>query len=304
MITASGGVDLAAHVALVVDDSPETLGLLNDALDGARITVLLALDGVQALSIAERMAPDIVLLDAIMPQMDGFETCRRIKALPKLADVPVIFMTGLSDTESVVRGLNAGGVDFLTKPIDMDELIARMRVHLGNARRTQSVRSALNRLGQCLFGLRTDGTLEWATEQTQALLARVGLDEAGAYERVYQPVARWHASGAGGRGQYLKVAAPGGPLVVHPAGGDGLVFRLADPDRQACPADLRKALPLTEREAEVLYWIAFGKTNREIATILNMSPRTVNKHLETVFPKLGVENRTAAAAIAIRALEQ
>jgi len=62
-------------------------------------------------------------------------------------------------------------------------------------------------------------------------------------------------------------------------------------------------LPVTDRESQVLYWIAMGKTNREIAEILDLSPRTVNKHLETIFPKLGVENRTAAAAIAIRILE-
>ncbi len=295
---------MSDHVALVVDDSPETLGMLNDALDSVGISVLLALDGVQALKIGQRMRPDIILLDAMMPNMDGFETCRRIKASAELADVPVIFMTGLSDTESVVRGLDAGGVDFLTKPINMNELLARMRVHLGNAKRTQSVQSALNRLGQSLFSLLPDGSLEWATEQAQVLLDRMALDESQMREQVYLPATRWLADGVA-RGKYLSLALPSGAFELHfmssPAD-DSLVFRLVDPAQKATAADLRRKLPLTEREAEVLYWIAFGKTNREIGLILEMSPRTVNKHLETVFPKLGVENRTSAAAIAIRAL--
>ena len=292
------------YVALVVDDSPETLGMLNDALDSVGIQVLLALDGAQALAISERMRPDIILLDAVMPNMDGFDTCHQIKTLPSLSDVPVIFMTGLSDTDSVVRGLDAGGVDFLRKPIDVDELLARIRVHLGNARRTRSVRSALDRLGQSLFGLLPDGTLDWATDQTQEALQSAGVDEATAHERLFRPVAHW-LEASPTRGQCLKVSLPAGQYEVYLLSGaedSNLVFRLVDPAQQASPADLRKTLPLTERESEVLFWIAFGKTNREIGMILDMSPRTVNKHLETVFPKLGVENRTSAAAIAIRAL--
>ena len=119
------------EVALVVDDSPDTLGFINETLDAAGISVLLALDGQQALTIAEKVQPDIILLDAVMPNMDGFETCRRLKANSALADIPVIFMTGLSDTEDVVRGLQSGGVDYLSKPVDPDELVARLRVHRG-----------------------------------------------------------------------------------------------------------------------------------------------------------------------------
>ena len=72
------------------------------------------------------MTPDIVLMDALMPGMDGFETCRQIKTRPGLVNVPVIFMTGLKDTESVVKGLGAGGVDYVTKPTVPDEIVARI----------------------------------------------------------------------------------------------------------------------------------------------------------------------------------
>src|SRR6202521_2549470 len=119
-------------VALVVDDSPETLRLLTDALDGAGMTVMVAMDGAAAMRIVDQITPDIVLLDAVMPGMDGFETCRRLKRDAGLSNVPVIFMTGLAETEHIVRGLEAGGVDILAKPIDVAGMLARVAVHLGN----------------------------------------------------------------------------------------------------------------------------------------------------------------------------
>jgi len=90
-------------VILVVDDSTETLGLLNTALSQAGMTVLVSLNGEQALDIARKMAPDIVLLDAIMPCMHGFEVCKKFKADTSLKDIPIIFMTGLSDTPNIVK---------------------------------------------------------------------------------------------------------------------------------------------------------------------------------------------------------
>ncbi len=96
-----------------------------------------------------RISPDLILLDAMMPGMDGFETCRRLKQSP-VAHVPVIFMTALSETEHIVAGLAAGGVDYVTKPIVLDELFARIRVHLANARAAESTRIALDRSGSSL----------------------------------------------------------------------------------------------------------------------------------------------------------
>ncbi|GAA0007708.1 response regulator transcription factor [Bradyrhizobium diazoefficiens] len=158
-------------VALVVDDSPETLRLLTDALDGAGMTVMVALDGAAAMRIVEQITPDIVLLDAVMPGIDGFETCRRLKRDAGLANVPVIFMTGLAETEHIVRGLDAGGVDYVTKPIVIEEMLARIRVHLGNARLTQSARAALDVSGRFLFAVNRQGSILWATPQAQKLLS-------------------------------------------------------------------------------------------------------------------------------------
>src|ERR1700737_3220202 len=158
-------------VALVIDDSPETLRLLTDALDGAGMTVMVAMDGAAAMRIVEQITPDIVLLDAVMPGMDGFETCRRLKRDAGLSNVPVIFMTGLAETEHIVRGLEAGGVDYVTKPIVIEEMLARIRVHLANARLTQSARAALDVSGRFLLAVSRQGKIMWATPQAQKLLS-------------------------------------------------------------------------------------------------------------------------------------
>ncbi len=121
-------------IVLIVDDFPDTLRMLTDAIEEAGMTVLVALDGEQALSLIERITPDVILMDAVMPGLDGFEICRQIKQRSSFGHVPVIFMTGLSETEDIIKGLDAGGVDYVTKPISPDELLARIRVHLTNAR--------------------------------------------------------------------------------------------------------------------------------------------------------------------------
>ena len=120
------------NVVLVVDDSPESLGMLNVALNNQGYTALVALNGAQALSIAEKIEPDVVLMDAVMPEMDGFETCRRLKL--QRPNTPIIFMTGLTDVEDVVKGFEAGGIDYVTKPISPDEVIARIKTHIQTAR--------------------------------------------------------------------------------------------------------------------------------------------------------------------------
>src|SRR5215467_2189773 len=187
-------------VALVVDDSPETLRLLTDALDGAGMTVMVALDGASAMRIIDEITPDIILLDAVMPGMDGFETCRKLKRDAGLDHVPIIFMTGLAETEHIVRGLEAGGVDYVTKPIAVEEMLARIRVHLANARLTQSARAALDVSGRYLLAVNAAGRLMWATPQAQKLLAD-SLGATGGDEMVLpEALQQWLAQAQGGKG--------------------------------------------------------------------------------------------------------
>jgi DNA-binding response OmpR family regulator len=261
---------------LVVDDTPETLGLLTDTLDHEGFTVLIATDGESALDLLEQITPDLVLMDALMPGIDGFETCRRLKRERMLTQLPVIFMTGLSDTEHVVQGLAAGGVDYVTKPIVIDELLARIRVHLANARTAQGTHAALDAAGRFLLASNSKGRLLWCTPKAKQLLGELFSDVA--------------------QGRRAEVS------VVSRIGPDEFLLRVAEIGTRGDEQLLQQSLSLTSRESEVLLWISCGKSNREIGEILTISPRTVNKHLEQIFVKLGVENRASAAARAVRTL--
>jgi DNA-binding NarL/FixJ family response regulator len=295
-------------VALIVDDSPETLRLLTDALDGAGMTVMVAMDGAAAMRIVDQITPDIILLDAVMPGIDGFETCRRLKRDAGLSHVPVIFMTGLADTEHIVHGLEAGGVDYVTKPIVIEEMLARIRVHLANARLTQSARDALDVTGRFLFAVSRQGKIMWATPQAQKLLADSLTAGPGDELELPQPMLQWleQAQKASTASKAQAVASfPDNPLLqlqyMGKSGPNEFLLRLAKDSTPDLPARFSSELGLTTREGEVLSWLSKGKTNRDIAQILGLSPRTVDKHLEQIYAKLGVENRTAAAAIATNA---
>lgn len=297
--------DTGRITVLVVDDAIDTVRMLNDLLEDAGMTALVALEGHQALTITANITPDIILLDAIMPHMDGFETCRRLKRNPKLADIPVIFMTGLSDTEHVLSGFAAGGVDYITKPVNEQELVARMRVHLANARKTRSARIALDTAGQPLCAVDGNGQILWATPQVQGLLTRRGALDPLQKEALQQTLHTWlsHHPETGHSMIIDVLPDPVKAQFLALVDGREFLLRLS---AVSAPSDgidtLRAQFSLTAREAEVLLWIANGKTNREIGMILDMSPRTVNKHLEQVFRKLGVENRTSAAASALKHL--
>lgn len=294
-------------IALIVDDSPETLRLLTDALDRAGITVMVALDGGAALRIVEQITPDIILLDAIMPGVDGFETCRRLKRRGDLDNVPVIFMTGLSETEHIVKGLEAGGVDYLTKPIAIDEMLARIRVHLANARLALSARAALDVAGRFLMAVDGEGRLLWATPQTQKFLATLRREDGIEPFALSDEQRQWlqRIVGAAEATPPGKSSFEGERFTLSYLGQAGpgeILLRLTVDDMPVAHVELRRELGLTGRESEVLSWLSRGKTNRDIAQILGLSPRTVDKHLEQIYEKLGVENRTSAAALAARVL--
>jgi PAS domain S-box-containing protein len=115
---------------LIVDDIPANLSVVVESLEGQGFRVLVALDGLEALERAAFSQPDLILLDVKMPGIDGYETCRRLKSNSETSDIPVIFMTSMSASADVIEGLAAGGVDYVTKPIRVDEVVARIGTHL------------------------------------------------------------------------------------------------------------------------------------------------------------------------------
>lgn len=286
-------------IVLLVDDMPQSLGALGSELEAAGHTVLMAHSGEAALQRLDLATPDAILLDAVMPGLSGFETCRRIKVRAECSHVPVIFMTGLSETADIVEGFDAGGVDYVVKPVRAQEVLARLATHVHNARAARMARQALDVGGLGVLVVDTRGRIAWQSPQAQRWLADVFADDLG------QERTRW-LQAVDATDDACRCRAPyGRMLMARRLGevglGETMWLLSLQPAGDASPSRLATA-SLTPRETEVLSWIAKGKTNRDVADILGLSPRTVNKHLEHVFEKLGVETRAAAAALASREL--
>jgi len=294
----------ARCLALVVDDDPDSLRMVSDALEANGVTALVARSGEDALLLAERVTPDIVLLDAVMPNLDGFETCLRLKAPPLSIEAPVLFMTGLSEPESILRGLSVGGIDYVTKPLILEELLARVTVHVLNARMIQSARRALDGMGRMVVGMTDTGRISWWSPRAREASSEIDALLHGPDGALRPNIRDWVDSL---RNRPLSTAEklPMPPFVLTYIGlgaSGELLISLARPEGLRGAPLLAQSFGLTEREAEVLEWLAQGKTNSDIGDILNLSPRTVNKHLEQVFQKMGVDNRTSAAVMADRRL--
>ncbi|MEV4778070.1 response regulator transcription factor [Burkholderia sp. LMU1-1-1.1] len=290
------------NLVLVVDDVPENLAVLHDALDESGFTVLVANNGEAALQRAAEAQPDIILLDAIMPGMDGFEACRRLKANLATRHIPVVFMTGLTEAEHVVAAFEAGGNDYVTKPLRTGEVLARIAAHMQTARLMDQARSALDAFGNAVIAMSPrDGKIVWQTPLARTLMQGYLVDS----ELTTWLTATQNAHSQGQSHPPLTLARGSRRLIFSAAEyseDEQWMIVLREESDVAQIEKLMAAFKLTQRESEVLNWLIKGKTNRDIGEILGTSPRTINKHLEHVFVKLGVETRTSAAAVALSKL--
>jgi two-component system, NtrC family, sensor kinase len=141
-------------IILIVDDTPTNLQVLFDLLSAQGYRVAIAKNGETALQRIESYQPNLILLDVMMPGIDGFETCQRLKANPVTAAIPVIFMTALSDSVDKVKGLSLGAVDYITKPIQHEEVLARIQVHLQLRNATRIMEQRTEELNQALESLK------------------------------------------------------------------------------------------------------------------------------------------------------
>ncbi len=286
----------AAARVLVVDDTPANLSLLLDALSEARYDILVAESGRSALALLEHTTPDLILLDLVMPGLDGVATCKRIKQRAECAEVPVLFMTAIEEPAQKLRAFDAGALDYITKPVYPPEVLARVAAHLQIralqksladelALRVEAEEQLRQSLDRAVVIAGADGRIVFSTRLADDLLHR-----------------------------HCPDRAPGALPEKFPTDGPLLVRRFAETgrsdwqmlvleERGAPPGPLALTqLGLTPREAEVLFWIAQGKSNPDIATILGAAVRTVHKHVEHIFQKLGVETRHAATLAALEIL--
>ncbi len=295
---------LTGSIVLIVDDVPENLAVLHDALDSAGYVVLVATDGKTAIERALEMTPDVILLDALMPAMDGFEVARRLKAHVMTQMIPIIFMTGLTEAEHVVTAFDAGGNDYVTKPIRPPEVLARISSQVQNARRLQQTTHALDTFGQGMMAVRpVDGSIAWRTPLARRLLERYF----GDLKDFTAEAALFHWFSLQSQRESLEwtnftVTREDHRLTLsfqQKSQDNDYLISIREENDELILQALSEGFQLTKREAEVLYWVVRGKISRDIADILGTSPRTINKHLEHVFVKLGVETRTAAAGKAM-----
>ena len=283
--------------------------------------------GVQALAQAGQQAPDLLLLDGQLQDVDSLAMVKHWQALAAATHCPVIFLADSAQPQQLVQALQAGCADVVHKPVRPQELLARSAMHLAGARERRQTRNALDAFGYATMTVRpSDGKLMWQTALSRELLTRYYPMHPPYASRTAPQVQEWLQAcmRALARGE-----APGN-LTLYQDTGTRLVLRLhqqtGDQASDGAQEDLldaddwlivmremsdhavmqamSAAFTLTAREAEVLYWVVKGKTNKDIGDILGSSPMTVKKHLERVFVKLGVETRTAAAGKATARIPQ
>jgi len=297
---------------MIIDDTPENLALLSDILREAGYRVLVATGGDTALEQIRYLAPDIILLDVIMPGLNGYETCQRLKANAATAHIPVLFMTAMGELDDLLKGFGEGAVDYIVKPIRPPEVLARVEAQLHLARQVQRAEEALNHGAFAAMAINPHGIITWLPEAALRWL-REGIQVIDGAEpitvgnKVPIQLLEWVLSG---RTQASQIEAT--PFEIL-RGGDHYVAKwmpcsnsnenllLLEKHRGEWNLDsLKNSLGLTPREAEILMWISRGKTNKEVGLIINSSPRTINKHLEHVFEKLDVATRAAAVSVAMQ----
>jgi DNA-binding response OmpR family regulator/DNA-binding CsgD family transcriptional regulator len=282
---------------LVVDDTPANVSLMLDALAEAGYDLLVAESSRSALQLLEHNPPDLILLDVVMPESNGFDLCARLKTDSRWRDIPVLFMTALQDPEEKVRAFGAGAVDYITKPVYPPEVLARVAAHL-------EIRALQRSLAEEL-AMRIEAENELRESLDRAVLLvdsqrRVIFATRRAENLLHQHFPGYHS---GALPEQLE--APQSPLEVHrfaEQGRSDFVLLLLEEKRETPGPSALMRLGLTAREAEVLYWIAQGKSNPDIATILGAAVRTVHKHVENIFRKLGLETRNAATLAALEIL--
>jgi len=296
-------------IVMIVDDTPSNLAYLSDTLQEAGYRVLVATNGHDALAQINLLKPDIILMDVLMPDIDGFETCRQLKADPLKADIPVLFMTGLSELDHLLRGFSEGGLDYIIKPIRPQEVLARINVHLNLSRDKLRAENALSISTYSALAINASGIITWLTPAAKALInesMQNGLSiEVDDY--LPPPILNWAKQHIGSKQRnqsetsddFLTNTGLTLRFSNHQISDEYMLW-LKKHNQDWNLSSLKDSLGLTFREVEILMWIARGKTNKEVGLILESSPRTVNKHLEHVFEKLGVSTRAAAVAIILQ----
>lgn len=306
---------------LIIDDTVDNLRVAVDLLHAYGFRVLTASSGQAGFERAVLAQPDLILLDIRMPGLDGFETCRRLKTHPQTAQIPVLFMTALSDTDNKIRGFDLGAVDYVTKPFDSAELLARVRTHL----ELNDLRLRLEqRVAERTTALTEEVARRKQSQAEQTMLLDL-LRRQGEQLRAVTRQALEHEAdlprGLSGQIDAIRLVLGQMDSRLEIAESDPSSLSVADLRRHVrrafdllestgrsspgepspgedgvlAAADLRHdpLFKLTTREYEVLQLIGQGKSNAQIAEILTVSRSTVSSYRSRIMDKLGVPDAPA-----------
>ncbi|MEM6453758.1 MAG: response regulator [Acidobacteriota bacterium] len=324
---------MARAQLLIIDDRPENLRVAVDLLEAYSFVVLTAREGETGLARAAAVRPDAILLDVQMPGIDGYEVCRRLKANPDTRAIPVLFMTVLDQPEQKVRAFEAGGVDYVTKPLEPTELLARLRAHLEIrglrdtleaqvAARTEALAAAVVQREQLVEMVRAqsdqlrDLTRAWLDDQqrrNQGLAQRLREDVAARLRLVRSHLEHIAAL------RHMDARPPPlptdrtDPIAGHLADADALLatalvsaeqlgghLRDGDDEADAARPAANPLLRLSTREYEVLQLMVAGKSNKEIAARLRIAPSTTSTYRLRIMEKLEVDDASALLRVALR----
>jgi DNA-binding NarL/FixJ family response regulator len=298
---------------LVVDNTAQPPAARYAALEAAGYGVTVAADGGTALLRATQADPDLVLLGADLVGTDAFALARRFKTEPGTAHMPIVFLSdGQAHADVVLAAFEAGAVDCVHKDIGAPELLARLAAHVRAARQARQARNALDAYGHATIAVHFNKhlgsmrpRLVWQTPLARAWLPTY-FDSPP--DVLPEALLQWLQLSIDGQEKRPLTVVQGQRQLVcnlqsRTDDGDWLVVLREVSDAATVEATMH-AFRLTVRESEVLYWVVKGKTNRDVGDILGSSPATVKKHLERVYEKLGVETRTAAAAMAMQRVRE
>lgn len=294
--------NLANETILIVDDTPSNLSVLSDMLSEYGYRILVATDGSSALEQINHCQPDLILLDIIMPGIDGFETCRKLKQNHLTKQIPIIFMTGLSELDNLLKGFEEGAVDYIVKPIRPAEVLARVEAQLSQKRDSLRIEKTLNHIEFAAVTFKQSGLITWISNTANQILVDCFATNKSSHftgellppQLLDQLISKTSTDKVNFSNSQSGTSYKG--KLVYSSHTDEQILLIEKNSEEWDLATIKSSFGLTAREAEILMWVSRGKTNKDVGLILNTSPRTVNKHLEHIFDKLGVPTRTAAVA--------
>ena len=260
---------------LVVDDVAQNITILKEALE-ADFQLAAAINGKRAIDYVKITQPDLVLLDILMPDMDGYEVCRRMKEIPHMEDVPIIFITSLNDTENIIKGFHEGAMDYISKPFDIDEVKSRVMVHLG-----------LKQYRDKLKNLVAEKTrhLEETNIALKVLLRNIEEDKKKVEGTIIFNVQNLVIP-------YLQEINGKGPLTDIQKKNISIAMKNLDNiTATLMPKEVLDAVPLSPREIKVANLIKQGKTSKEIADVFRLTTRTIESYRNNIRKKLGIDNQ-------------